>query len=160
MGKRPDYRKVAPEVLAAMRALQESVAAPELGSRLLELVKIRASQINGCAFCLDLHAREARKLGEAEQRIYQLDAWPDSPLYTQRERAALAWTEAVTCIAPETVDDELYTQARGQFTERELVFLTLAIVAINGWNRLNIAFRTPPAGVAPQANARVPPASS
>ncbi|MHB8405695.1 MAG: carboxymuconolactone decarboxylase family protein [Gammaproteobacteria bacterium] len=146
MQKRLDYRKAAPEVLAAMRALQEGLSASELDPKLLELVKIRASQINGCAFCLDMHTRDARKLGEEEQRIYQLDAWRDSAVYTQRERAALAWTEAVTRISPESVDDGLYSQAREQFGERELVFLTLAVVAINGWNRLNIAFRTPPAG--------------
>lgn len=146
MQKRLDYRKAAPEVLAAMRALQEGLSASGLDPKLLELVKIRASQINGCAFCLDMHTRDARKLGEEEQRIYQLDAWRDSPLYTQRERTALAWTEAVTRISPESVDDGLYSQAREQLGERELVFLTLAVVAISGWNRFNIAFRTPPAG--------------
>lgn len=146
MQKRVDYRKAAPEVPAAMRALQEGLSASGLEPDLLELVKIRASQINGCAFCLDMHARDARKLGEEEQRIYQLDAWRDSPLYTQRERIALAWTEAVTRISPESVDDGLYSQACEQIGERELVFLTLAVVAINGWNRFNIAFRTPPAG--------------
>ena len=148
MQKRSDYRKAAPEALAAMRALQESLSASKLESGLLELVKIRASQINGCAFCLDMHTRDARTHGEEEQRIYQLDAWQDSTLYTQRERAALAWTEAVTRIAPESVDDELYLAACEEFGERELAFLTLAIVAINGWNRLNTAFRTPPMGAA------------
>ncbi|HSN17210.1 MAG TPA: carboxymuconolactone decarboxylase family protein [Gammaproteobacteria bacterium] len=146
MQKRVDYRKAAPEVLAAMRMLQEGLSASELEPKLLELVKIRASQLNSCAFCLDMHARDARKLGEDEQRIYQLDAWRDSLLYTQRERAALAWTEAVTRISAESVDDELYSRVGEQFNARELAFLTLAVVAINGWNRLNIAFRTPPAG--------------
>lgn len=146
MQKRLDYRKAAPEALAAMRALQEGLSASKLEPGLLELVKIRASQINGCAFCLDMHTRDARKLGEEEQRIYQLDAWQDSPLYTKKEKAALAWTEAVTRISPESVNDELYDAAREEFGERELAFLTLAVVAINGWNRLNIAFRIPPAG--------------
>lgn len=143
MQERVDYRKVAPEVLAAMRALHEGSSASDLEPKLLELVKIRASQINRCAFCLEMHTRDARKLGEPEKRINQLDAWLDSPLYSQRERAALAWTEAVTRISPSSVDDKLYGEVREQFSDRELVFLTLAVVAINGWNRLNIAFRTP-----------------
>lgn len=146
MQKPLDYRKAAPEVLAAMRSLQEGLSNSTLEPKLLELVKIRASQLNGCAFCLDMHTRDARKLGEEEQRIYQLDAWRDSLLYTRREQAALAWTDAVTRISPESVDDELYGRVREQFGDRELVFLTLAVVAINGWNRLNIAFRTPPSG--------------
>ena len=142
---RLDYRKTAPEVLAAMRALQDGVSGSDLEPGLLELVKIRTSQINGCAFCLDMHTREARKRGEDEQRIYQLDAWQDSPLYTPRERAALGWTEAVTLISPQSVPDALYDEACGHFNERDLAYLTLAVIAINGWNRLNIAFRTPPA---------------
>ena len=143
---RLNYPQAAPAVLHAMRALQEAVNASELEPVLLELVKIRASQINGCAFCLDMHTRAARKLGEDEQRLYQLDAWRDSRLYNERERAALAWTEAVTRISHESVGDAVYAQARAQFSEAQLAQLTLAIIAINGWNRLNIAFRVPPAG--------------
>jgi AhpD family alkylhydroperoxidase len=145
MKTRLNYSQAAPAVLQAMRALQETVNASGLEPVLLELVKIRASQINGCAFCLDMHTRAARKLGEDEQRLYQLDAWHDSRLYNERERAALAWTEAVTRISHKSVGDIVYAQARTQFSEAELALLTLAIIAINGWNRLNIAFRVPPA---------------
>jgi AhpD family alkylhydroperoxidase len=145
MQMRVDYRKSVPRVLAAMRTLQEGIDGSGLEPGLLELVKIRASQINGCAFCLDMHTREARKRGEDEQRIYQLDAWRDSPLYTPRERAALGWTEAVTLISPQSVTDAPYDETCRYFNEQELAYLTLAVIAINGWNRLNIAFRTPPA---------------
>jgi AhpD family alkylhydroperoxidase len=111
---------------------------------LLELVKLRASQINGCAHCIDMHTKELRADGESEQRLYLLNAWRESPFYSDRERAALAWTEAVTLVADTQVPDEVYEEARKQFTEEELVNLTLALVAINGANRLNIAFRTVP----------------
>jgi AhpD family alkylhydroperoxidase len=112
-----------------------------LDHRLLELVKMRASQINGCAFCLDMHSKDARAAGETEQRLYLLDAWREVDLYSERERAALAWTEAVTLVSEGHVPDEVFAQARAHFSEEELVSLTMAIVAINGWNRLAIAFR-------------------
>ena len=147
MSTRLNYSQAAPAVMHAMRMLQETVNASGLEPTLQELVKIRASQLNGCAFCLDMHTRAARKLGEDEQRLYQLDAWRDSRLYSERERAALAWTEAVTRISHESVGDTMYAQARKQFSEAELALLTLAIVAINGWNRLNVAFRVPPAAM-------------
>jgi len=111
---------------------------------LLELVKLRASQINGCAHCIDMHTKELRAAGEDEQRLYLLGAWRESPFYSERERAALAWTEALTLIADGHVPDEVYETARAQFSEEELVNLSLAIVAINSANRLNIAFRTVP----------------
>lgn len=110
---------------------------------LLELVKIRASQINGCAYCIDMHTKDARARGESEQRLYLLDAWRESPFYTERERAALEWTEAVTLITRGHVPDEVYERVRRQFEEGELANLTLAVVAINGWNRLCISFRVP-----------------
>ena len=110
----------------------------------LELVKLRTSQINGCAHCIDMHAKELRADGESEQRLYLLSAWRESPIYSDRERAALAWTEAVTLVADKGVSDEMYAQARKHFSERELTDLTIALVAINGANRLNIAFRTVP----------------
>jgi AhpD family alkylhydroperoxidase len=118
---------------------------------LLELVDFRVSQINGCAYCLDMHSKDLRAAGETEQRLYMLDAWRESPFYTERERAALAWAEAVTLVTDGHVPDEVYEQARAQFTEEELANLTLAVVAINGWNRLNIAFRTEPGGYEPGA---------
>lgn len=116
-----------------------------LEKSLLELVKLRASQINGCGYCLDMHWKELRAAGESEQRLYLLDAWREAPVYSDRERAALAWTEAVTLVAG-GVPDDVYEQARRQFSEEELANLTLAIVAINGNNRVNIAFRTVPGG--------------
>jgi AhpD family alkylhydroperoxidase len=111
---------------------------------LLELVKLRASQINGCAHCIDMHSKELRAGGESEQRLYLLDAWRESPFYTERERAALGWTEALTLVTDGHVPDRIYEAARAQFDEQELANLTLAIIAINGANRLNIAFRTVP----------------
>jgi AhpD family alkylhydroperoxidase len=112
-----------------------------LPGSLLELVRMRASQINGCAYCLDMHSKDARAGGETEQRLYTLDAWRETPFFTDRERAALAWTEAVTLVSQGHVPDEVFVHARQFFTEEELVHLTLAIVAINGWNRLAISFR-------------------
>ena len=128
----------------AMLALEKYVSSSGLEQGLLNLVKIRASQINGCAWCLDMHTKEARAAGETEQRIYCLPAWRETPFYTSRERAALSWTEAVTLVASKGVTDEVYQEARKQFSEKELVDLTLAVVAINGWNRFNVAFRTVP----------------
>ena len=127
-----------------MAGLQAYVNQSGLESRLLELVKIRASQINGCAFCLAMHVRDARAQGEREERLDLLPAWREAPLYTARERAALAWTEAVTLIADGHVSDAVYEAARQEFGEKELVDLTYAVIAINGWNRLAIAFRKPP----------------
>ena len=145
MQPRIDTKRVNPDAYKAMTALQSYVNAAELEPSLKELVKIRASQINGCAFCLHMHTRDARKGGEAQERLDLLDAWREAPGFTTRERAALAWTEAVTLVADTHVPDDVYEVARGQFSEQELVDLTMAVVAINGWNRLMIAFRVPPA---------------
>ncbi|MDE2182441.1 MAG: carboxymuconolactone decarboxylase family protein [Alphaproteobacteria bacterium] len=134
----------APEALNAMRALQGYVDRCGLEAKLLELVKIRASQINGCAFCIAMHVRDAVKAGETHERIHLLNAWREAPLYTEREQAALAWTEAVTLLGRESVPDEVYERARHAFSEKEIVELTVAVVVINGWNRLMIAFRRPP----------------
>jgi AhpD family alkylhydroperoxidase len=139
-----DYMKIAPDGYQAMSALESYVRQCGLEHSLLELVKTRASQINGCAFCLDMHTKDARAAGETEQRLYALSAWEETPFFTGRERAALAWTEAVTCVADTHVPDEAFERVRKQFTEKELADLTLAIVTINGWNRLAIAFRKVP----------------
>jgi AhpD family alkylhydroperoxidase len=127
--------------LKPLFALGAQVEASSLEHSLLELVKMRSSQLNGCAYCLDMHSKDARAAGETEQRLYLLDAWRETSLYSERERAALAWTEAVTLVADSRVPDDVHEEASKHFSEEELVALTLAIVAINGWNRLNIAFR-------------------
>jgi AhpD family alkylhydroperoxidase len=144
MQARLDFRKASPAADKAMGALHAYVRNCGLEHSLLELVKLRASQLNGCAHCIDMHAKELRADGESEQRIYLLDAWRESPQYSARERAALAWTEAVTLVTDGHVPDAVYEEARGEFSEEELVNLTMALVAINGANRLNIAFRTVP----------------
>ena len=140
------YKKVAPAVYEAMRSLEQCVKDSALELPLLELVRTRASQVNGCAFCLDMHSKDAIAAGETTQRLIGLSAWRDAPFYTDRERAALAWTETVTKLGHNGVPDELYAATREQFDEKELVELTLAIIAINGWNRLAIAFHSPEAG--------------
>lgn len=141
MKPRFDYYSAAPDVLKAQLALSNFSRDHGLEKRLVELVKIRASQLNGCAYCLEMHTREARTAGETEARLHLLAAWRESPLYTERERAALAWTEAVTLVADTHVPDDVFAAARARFTEAELVKLTLAITVINGWNRFAIAFR-------------------
>jgi AhpD family alkylhydroperoxidase len=144
MKARMDFRRASPQSAKAISDLHVFVRHCGLEEPLLELVKLRASQINGCAHCIDMHTKELRAGGESEQRLYLLCAWRESPFYSDRERAALSWTEAVTLIANGDVPDEVYETARAQFSEEELANLTVAIVAINGANRLNIAFRTIP----------------
>lgn len=122
---------------------------------LIELVKMRASQINGCAYCLDMHSKDARAAGETEQRLYALNAWRETPFFTDRERAALAWTEAVTLVADGHVPDQVYEETRKYFSEDEMVNLTMAIVTINSWNRLSIAFRAVPGAYQPAARKHV-----
>lgn len=140
MNPRLDYRKAAPDAFKAMLDLEAAVHRGGLELSLIELVKMRVSQINGCGHCLDMHSKEARAAGETEQRLYLLSVWREAPIYSARERAALGWAEAVTLIADTEVSDELYAEAREQFDEKGLVELTLAIIAINGWNRMAIAF--------------------
>jgi len=144
MQERIAFDKAAPEGVKAMWAMENYVRRCGLEPSLLELVKFRASQINGCAYCIDMHTKDARAHGETEQRLYALSAWRETPFFTDRERAALAWTEAVTEVSHSHVPDEIYDLARRYFEEKELVDLTLAIVAINGWNRLAISFRKVP----------------
>ena len=145
MQARLNWTQAAPDAYKAMSALSNFSGNTGLEKSLLELVKIRASQINGCAFCLAMHTRDARAQGESEERIYLLDAWRESPGFSERERAALAWTEAMTRLGPEGVPDEVFETARAQFSEAELANLSIAVVVINSWNRLQIAFRVPPA---------------
>jgi AhpD family alkylhydroperoxidase len=142
MTKRIDYRKSSPGAFQAMLGMENYVRQCGLEHSLLELVKTRVSQINGCAYCLDMHTKDARAAGETEQRLYLLPAWRETTFYSERERAALAWAEAVTHLSGHEVADELYAQARQQFDEKEIVDLTLAVIAINGWNRLAIPFRS------------------
>jgi AhpD family alkylhydroperoxidase len=142
MKARMDFRAASPEGVKAMSALHAFLHHCGLERSLLELVKLRASQINGCAHCIDMHTKELRADGEDEQRLYLLNAWEEAPIYSERERAALAWTEAVTLVSETHVPDDVYELVRRHFNETELTNLTLAIVAINGANRLNVAFRT------------------
>lgn len=138
---RIDYAKAAPGAFAAMLALEEYVHGCGLEASLLELVKTRASQINGCAYCLDMHTKDALANGETEQRLFLLSAWREAHCFTARERAALAWTDATTLVARSQIPDDVYDVARQYFAESELVNLSMAIIAINGWNRLAIGFR-------------------
>lgn len=140
-GPRIDYRKIAPEALQALDAVERYARGSRIERALLELIKLRASMLNGCAYCVDMHSKDARASGESEQRLYALSVWREAPFFTPRERAALAWTEAVTEVGSRHVPDEVYRLAREYFDERELVDLTMAVIAINAWNRLAIAFR-------------------
>lgn len=139
--ERIDYHRIAPAAVAAMLEVQHYVDHSGLEKKLLELVKLRASQINGCAYCVDMHSKDARALGETEQRLYAVAVWREAPFFSDRERAALGWTESVTLISETGVPNEVYQFARSQFSEKELVDLTLAIIAINSWNRLAVSFR-------------------
>jgi len=144
MQPRIEYATAAPGAVKAMHGLERYLRECGLEPLLLELVKVRASQINGCAYCIDMHTKDARAHGESEQRLYALVAWRETPFFTDRERAALEWTEALTLIADTHVPDEVYERVRPHFTEEELVNLTLAVTTINAWNRLVISFRTVP----------------
>ena len=146
MNARIDLMKVNPGIMQAMFGLERQIRKAGLDHRLLDLVKMRASQMNGCAYCLDMHSKDARATGETEQRLYGLSAWRDTPYYSDKERAALELTEALTRIGEHGVTDDVYERVRAQFSEDEIAHLTLAIVAINGWNRLNVAARTVPGG--------------
>ena len=149
MKPRIDTGAVAPEALKGMFATEAYLAKSPLGKPLLHLLKLRASQMNGCAYCLDMHWKDARAAGETEQRLYGLDAWREAPYYTDRERAALAWTEAVTNLHDGHVSDAVYDQARSHFSEKELADLTWLIAAINAWNRVAIATRAEPGKYTP-----------
>ncbi len=141
MQPRIDHKKASPGAMNAMLGLERYLHTCGLPENLLHFIKLRVSQINGCAYCIDMHSKDLRAAGETEQKLYLLDAWREAPFYSARERAALAWAEAVTLVTEGHVPDEVYEQARSQFSEEELVNLTLAITTINSWNRLSIAFR-------------------
>jgi AhpD family alkylhydroperoxidase len=144
MQQRIDFTKVNPAAYQAVAALQNYVDKSGLDAKLRELIKSRASQINGCAFCLAMHTRDARKIGETDERMHLLDAWREAPVFSEKERAALAWTEALTLVSRTHAPDDVYDIVRRQFSEKEIVDLTAAIAAINTWNRFAIGFRVPP----------------
>jgi len=144
MEPRIHYIRYAIDATKALYDLEKYLKTCGLEEKLLHLIKMRASQINGCAYCIDMHSKDARELGETEQRLYELDAWRETPFYTDRERAALEWTESVTLVSQTHVPDSVYEEVRKQFNEKELVDLTYAIAAINAWNRLAIAMRAVP----------------
>lgn len=144
MEPRIDVKHVAPQAYEPMLALEKYIHSAGLDSRLIELIKLRASQLNGCAYCVDLHARQLREMGEPNERVDAVAAWSEGPFFNERERAALAWAEAVTLLSVDHVPDDAYNLARKQFDEKELIDLTMVVVAINGWNRLAVAFRAVP----------------
>jgi AhpD family alkylhydroperoxidase len=143
MQPRVHYTKIAPDLYQAMLGLERYLHACGLEERLIHLIKLRASQINGCAYCIDMHWKDLRALGETEQRLYSLDAWAECPWYSDRERAALLWTEAVTRVG-EHVPDDIYDQVRPHFSDKALADVTMVVATINAWNRLSIAMRTVP----------------
>ena len=151
MTPRIDFQKNTPKPMQLMLAIEGYLKHCGLDHGLLHLIKMRASQINGCAYCLDMHSKDARALGESEQRLYALNAWEETPFYSDRERAALRWTEALTLITDGHVPDAVYKSVREHFSEEELVNLSLAITTINAWNRLSIAFRAVPGSYQPAA---------
>lgn len=153
MEARLDYGSIAPGVIKAMAGLRGYLNTTDLEMSLRELVKLRASQINGCAYCVDMHSKDLRVLGETEQRLYCLSVWRETPFFTERERAALEWTEALTLISENHVPDEIYEAVRPHFTEKELVDLTLEIVLINGWNRFALSFRNVVGSYQPKSQA-------
>ena len=159
MKARIDLMHVNPGIIHAMLGLERQIRQAGLDHTLLDLVRMRASQINGCSYCLDMHSKDARAHGETEQRLYGLDAWREAPYYSERERAALEWTEALTLVSETRVPDDVYERVRAQFSEDELAHLSLAVVSINGWNRLNIAARTVPGNYVAGTLASVPAAS-
>ncbi|HUH36604.1 MAG TPA: carboxymuconolactone decarboxylase family protein [Spongiibacteraceae bacterium] len=148
--QRLDYKKANPAALQGMFQIEKYLARPEQDRLLYELVRLRASQINGCAYCIDMHTKDARMAGETEQRLYALTAWKEAPFYSERERAALAWTDALTRVSEHEISDALYKQVHAYFDDAELVALTMAIVVINGWNRLAIGLGAVPGSYVPQ----------
>jgi AhpD family alkylhydroperoxidase len=149
---RVNYQQASPQGVQAMYQLERVVRNSGLDRKMLELIKTRASQMNGCAFCIDMHTKDARQLGETEQRLYGLSAWRETPFYTDKERAALAWTEALTNIQDGHAPDDVFEEVSRHFAETELMNLTLAITTINAWNRIAIGFRLVPGSYQPDAS--------
>lgn len=152
MKSRIDLMRADPKAYQAMAGLETYVHNSGIEKPLLELVRVRTSQINGCAYCLDMHSKDARAAGETEQRLYELNAWRETPFYSDRERAALAWTESLTLVSETHVPDEDFDEVRKHFSEAEIVALTVAVVSINGWNRIAIAIRAVPGTYQPTAH--------
>ncbi|MBS0192214.1 MAG: carboxymuconolactone decarboxylase family protein [Phycisphaerales bacterium] len=144
MTQRMDYARAAPEIFRGMLGVEKALHSGGIEPRLLHMIKLRASQINGCAYCMDMHWKDAKAAGETEERLYMLNAWRESPLYSDRERAAMAWVEAVTNITVGHAPDDLYEATRAQFDEKQMAELTWAIASINAWNRIAISFRATP----------------
>ena len=153
---RVDYRNVFPAAVAAMAGLEEAVGASSLEPELVELVKLRASQINGCAYCVDMHTKDARAMGEDQQRLHLVAVWREAPGFTERERAALAWCESLTLLPRTGAPDDTYEALAKVFSPEEIVALTLAVVAINGWNRFAVGLRSPVGGYVSQRQSRAP----
>jgi AhpD family alkylhydroperoxidase len=160
MQARIDFLKISPAATKTMYDMEAYLAKSSIERPLLLLIKMRVSQINGCAYCLDMHSKDARSEGETEQRLYALNAWRETPFYSSRERAALAWAEALTLVSQTHVPDAEFEAARAEFSESELVDLSLAVVAINGWNRLSIGFRAQAGNYRPPVTARVSSAAT
>lgn len=144
MSQRIDYQKIAPNAIHGLIQIEKYLQETGMDPKIYELVKLRASQINGCAYCIDMHTKDARAGGETEQRLYSVSVWREAPYYTEKEKAALEWTEALSLISENEVSDEIYKSVRKEYNEKDLVDLTMVIVAINSWNRLAISFRTEP----------------
>lgn len=153
MSARISFHHTAPQAMQLLRQIERYLAESGLEPGLLHLLKLRASQINGCAYCIDMHWKDLRAAGEGEQRLYGLDAWEESPYYSERERAALAWTEAVTRVGEGHVPDAVFARVRPHFDDKQLADLTLSVAMINLWNRLAVALRTPPGSYQPPAHA-------
>ena len=155
MTMRLQYAHVEPAATRAMMGLETYVRQSGLDHTILHLVKLRASYMNGCSYCVDMHTKDARVAGETEQRLYAVSVWHETPFFTPRERAALRWTDTLTAIAREEVSDELFQEVRSHFSEKELVDLTMVVVTINGWNRLSVSFRTPVGGYVPGSSGKL-----
>jgi AhpD family alkylhydroperoxidase len=151
MSQRIDLQKIPPEAMRGMYQLEQYIHSSALDERIVHLVKMRASQVNGCAYCLDMHSKDARAIGETEQRLYLLDAWEEAPFYSEKERAALALTDAMTKITEGHVPDEVWERAKSQFNEQELTALVITVTTINAWNRLAITTRVDVGGYQPKS---------